>query len=164
MGSPAAIQGDYVEDDLPPKEWMNRFRFYPRSVACLIWPFYRDKNGYAMVSHGGRYVAVSRFMCEQKNGFPPTAKHETAHNCGNGHLGCVNPNHLRWATRKENQADRIIHGTGQNGEHNHQAKLTADQVLEIRAAPGTNAFLAGLYAVDAKTISMIKNRKRWGWL
>jgi hypothetical protein len=50
-------------------------------------------------------------VCEQVNGPPPSSKHEVAHSCGRGHEGCVNRRHLRWATRKENHADRIKHGT-----------------------------------------------------
>lgn len=39
---------------------------------------------------------------------------------------------LQWGTKKENQADRKLHGTGNNGERNHFSKITNDDVFKIR--------------------------------
>lgn len=50
---------------------------------------------------------LERHMCKLKNGDPPTPDHEAAHSCGNGKHGCINPNHLRWATDAENMADTV---------------------------------------------------------
>jgi AraC-like DNA-binding protein len=50
-------------------------------------------------------------LCEHANGPPPSPEHQAAHSCGRGRQGCVNPQHLRWATYIENQADIIKHGT-----------------------------------------------------
>lgn len=33
-------------------------------------------------------------MCELVYGKPPMPKHQAAHNCGKGNLGCINPKHL----------------------------------------------------------------------
>jgi HNH endonuclease len=69
------------------------------TLECLIWPFsHRDGRGYI------NEEPVSRFVCKLAHGSPPTDKHDAAHNCGNER--CVNPHHLRWATRKENMAGR----------------------------------------------------------
>ena len=77
---------------------------------CLIWPFSTVGRGYARVSIGGKMILVTRILCEEKYGPPPSETHQAAHNCGNGHLGCVNPNHLRWATPAENGKDTRMHG------------------------------------------------------
>lgn len=79
--------------------------------GCLIWPFGRIK-GYAAASNG-KYV--SRLICEKIHGPAPFPKAETLHECGNGNLGCVNPKHLRWGTRKENMQDMIGHGRSRLG-------------------------------------------------
>lgn len=60
-------------------------------------------------------------MCQKAHGDPPSPKHDAAHSCGRGHEGCVNPNHLSWKTKKQNQADRITHGTS------HLHILTRDE-------------------------------------
>lgn len=78
-------------------------------LECLIWPYGKYPNGYGQISTGDGTKVVSRLVCELAHGLPPTPKHEAAHSCANGHSGCVNPRHLRWATSKENKADVVIH-------------------------------------------------------
>lgn len=74
---------------------------------CRAWPLAKDPQGYGRF--GGKHV--HRRVCEEANGPAPTPKHEAAHSCGGGHLACCTKRHLSWKTPKENQADRIIHGT-----------------------------------------------------
>jgi len=77
---------------------------------------------------------------------------------------------LAWGTPKENGLDRIRHGTvshdhGMPGERNHKAKLTEDNVREIRkvyAAGGMSQREIGLlYSVGQDTISSIVRRGTW---
>lgn len=75
---------------------------------CLIWPYARTPAGYGVLD-GHKIKVVSRRLCEEAYGPPPTPKHHAAHSCGNGHLGCVTRRHLSWKTPKENGADRIAH-------------------------------------------------------
>ena len=130
---------------------------------CLIWPFKSDKDGYARATFGGKRIYVHRLLCERVNGAPLTTLHLTAHNCGNGHLGCVNPKHLRWATPKENRDDMIGHGTNPAGERNPSAKLKSDQVHAIRTYRGsmTISALANKYAVSESTIYTIRAGSKW---
>ena len=65
------------------------------SDDCVLWPFGRYKTGYARIYRRRRSFLVSRIICEAKNGTPPTSKHECAHSCGNGNMGCIAPAHLR---------------------------------------------------------------------
>lgn len=78
---------------------------------CLTWPFLKSPRGYARMHVNGRDKRVSRLVCEEAYGTPPTPDHHAAHSCGKGHLACVTKRHLRWATPVENAADKIIHGT-----------------------------------------------------
>lgn len=127
---------------------------------CLIWPFARGNDGY------GRIMAQtsSRIMCRLVHGEPPSPKHESAHSCGKGHLGCVHPQHLRWATRIENLADKIKHGTICRGEQHGGAKLTRDNVLEIRDYLGPHKDIAERLGISKVTVSNIKHRVSWAWL
>ena len=88
------------------------------SDDCLIWPFSRNNKGYPDGTCVPRkaYIKPNMLMCALKNGPKPTARHEVAHSCGNGHLGCINPNHLRWATHAENMQEMVSHGRSRLGK------------------------------------------------
>lgn len=71
---------------------------------CLMWPFKsRSYNGYPVVAPGR---LVSTIICERTHGPRPSIGHHAAHSCGNGHLGCLNPKHIRWKTVSENALER----------------------------------------------------------
>lgn len=133
---------------------------------CLFWPFARKSSGAGKFAKDGKAMVAARVVCEAVYGPPPTPRHDTAHSCGKGHLGCVAPRHLRWATRAENQADRDLHGTMIRGEQHKLAKLTADDVRQIRAMVGTMSMqaIADCFGVSMSLISLIHRRKRWSWL
>lgn len=100
---------------------------------CLPWPYARNASGYGNVFVDGITTTASRFLCQRTLGQPPSPEHEAAHSCGNGHLGCVNPKHLRWATVQENQMEAVEH-LNRFGDRTHQHKITNDQVRQIREA------------------------------
>jgi hypothetical protein len=75
---------------------------------CLIWPFSRHQKGYPSqltISGLNHRERATRVMCALVHGPAPTTKHQAAHSCHNGHLGCVHPQHLHWATGAENAAE-----------------------------------------------------------
>ena len=132
---------------------------------CLLWPFSHGGRGYGRLRIDGRLQQAHRIMCKYRHGPPPTPVHEAAHSCGNGHLGCVHPMHVSWKTPKENQADKIIHGTSNRGNRSARTKLTQADVLAIRAAEGTpHRLLAIEYGVAESTISCVIRRHKWAWL
>lgn len=132
---------------------------------CLEWPFARHDSGYGVASRpGGRSVIASRLMCELAHGAPPQENYDCAHNCGKGHLGCVNPRHLRWDTRKGNLADRIAHGTDQRGERGSAAKITTEQAIEILQGTESLSKTARRYGIKPATVSAIRRRKIWAHL
>ena len=61
---------------------------------------------------------------------PPVAGRECRHLDGNPRNNCLN--NLKWGTRKENHADKKLHGTDQQGSKHHLAKLTEELVLKLR--------------------------------
>jgi len=130
---------------------------------CLIWPYGRTKAGYPLI---GRDVYAHRLMCELVHGPSPGPKHVVAHSCGNGHLGCVNPRHLRWATQQENLSDMLLHGTSIVGVERHNAKLTEPMVREIRALRGKlpQTEIARRYGIACGHVCRIQQRKVWAWL
>lgn len=129
---------------------------------CLLWPFGRNTYGYAVM---GKRI-VSRLVCEEEYGPPPSPRQDAAHSCGKGHLGCVSRSHLRWDTRAGNLADKIAHGTQPRGEWCNLAKLTENGVREIRRLAGseTQRSIAARFGIDQSTVSDIVRRKSWAWL
>ncbi len=137
------------------------------SDDCLIWPYYRNEFGYGRLRHDGKNVLVCRAVCEITYGPPPSPKHEAAHNCGNGHLGCFAPRHLRWATHLENMRDTVVHGTSVRGEAKHGAILKEADVREIRRRRAIGEQFKSIAAdlgVSVRTIHAIAYRKSWAWL
>ena len=115
---------------------------------CVIWPFGRGSHGYGAACHGGQAFGAHVLSCEMAHGPRPAGKW-VAHSC-NVRL-CINPRHLRWATPKENQADRLAHGTDHRGEKHKLAKLTNDavRVIKVRLASGERrSRLAAQYGVS----------------
>lgn len=134
---------------------------------CLIWPFdSKDRHGYAQAKVNGRMISVHRLVCQEVHGDQPSPDLDAAHSCGQGHLGCVNPRHLSWKTRAENEADKLIHGTAARGERGSSAKLTEEEVLRIRTMRGRlpQHEIAGMFGVSREAVSAIHRRRSWGWL
>jgi len=71
---------------------------------------------------------------------------------------------LAWGTSLENQHDKILHGTVNHGENNGHAKLTKDDVKNIRLRL-TNGeqhqSIASDFNVHAGTVSKIARRETW---
>lgn len=115
----------------------------------------RNKKPKTMLVH--RLVAIA-FLPPQ-----PTPEHIVAHGDGN----CRNNRHtnLRWATNKENEADKLIHGKRVMGEKCHKSKLTAQDIASIRgrysAGNVTHAQLGVEYGIYPDSIGKIIRRDTW---
>lgn len=133
---------------------------------CLIWPFGVSHHGRGQATLDGKTTSAPRIMCILAHGEPPDPAMHAAHSCGNGHIGCMHPKHLRWATVAENENDKRLHGTLRRGEAINTNKLTEDDVRAIRAAEGyrIGRKLAAQYGVTPSCISTIRTRQSWKWL
>lgn len=139
------------------------------------------REGYAIVTlfanRKPKRKQISRLVCEAFHGPPPTNLHQAAH--GDGDPGNNSEDNLRWATRSENMADCLIHGTRPTGakhgrttkpertprgeKHGH-AKLSEESVRAIIAHPmtiGSGVRLAKQYRVSPAAICLIRKRKIW---
>ena len=135
---------------------------------CLLWPFQRNALGYGLVdfrTQGGHRLRAHRIVCERVHGAPLEDRPHAAHSCGNP--SCVAPKHLRWASQRENLADRVDHGTMTRGTRQGHSKLTEQDVIAIRAlsAEGMGAKnIAKRYGVRWENIRSIIRRDTWAWL
>jgi hypothetical protein len=135
-------------------------------AGCLEWTGTKDSLGYGEVRIAGAKRKAHRIAWHLANGPIPCGL-IVMHKCDNP--ACCDPSHLLLGTRFDNNHDR--HEKGRDGDHNGiqngRAKLTEDQVCEIRALyqVGSSEFggnaLAVRFGVDCSTICRIVNRKRW---
>lgn len=137
---------------------------------CLTWPYHCHRTGYGRVWHNGRMHIVSNLLCRVVNGPPPTPVHQAAHSCGKGHLACCAKRHLSWKTPKENDQDKIIHGTahlgreeGFGGRFPANCKVTAEHVIKIRDLKGVYPMriIAHQFGISTSQVSRIHLRENW---
>lgn len=164
------LRENVVASDGEPAAFVDRALNW-KSSKCLFWPYSCDQHGRAKIAtlKRGRKVPahVSRIVCIQIHGKPPTRKHEAAHNCGNGHLGCVNPLHIQWKTHAENCADTVAHDMSTRGGWHGGSKLNRADVRKIRQLISGGKLLkeiAARFGVDPETIGDIKHGRSWSWL
>lgn len=68
---------------------------------------------------------------------------------------------LAWGTQKDNMADRKIHGKYAVGEKHPMAKLTKNQVEDIKKSALTGTALAKKYGMGNSQISRIRRGLSW---
>jgi hypothetical protein len=109
----------------------------------------------------GTYMTASRAVWILANGVPPDGLW-VLHTCHNDR--CVNIRHLYLGTAADNMRDMAAAGRGMIGERARNGRLTAPQVLAIRAAHAagqTMSSLAREYGVRLYSIQMIVHRTSW---
>lgn len=129
---------------------------------CILWPYAKAGAGYGTVKHDGKMIGVHRYVCMKCHGQPQDSHLEAAHKCGVAN--CINKRHIRWATPSGNQADRLMHGTANQGERHGHSKLTAPDIIEIRKmlkSGATQREIAACFGVHVMTISSVRRRKTW---
>ena len=131
-----------------------------------IMAAFKHANGYLSVciSQDGKAksVYIHSLVCEAFHGSRPTPKHHAAHFDGDTENN--RQENLRWATCRENAADKRRHGTMLFGERHPNAKLTEASVRNIRAdaAAGMgNRPIGRKYGVDATRVRLIVRRQLW---
>lgn len=137
-----------------------------RNIERLLRPS-RQQRGHRLVALGStaqRYV--HRLVLEAFVGPAPQGM-ECRHL--NGDPSDNRLTNLAWGTREENYADRDRLGEHNppRGTRNAQTILTEDMVRKIRsdAAQGRRQWIiANEMGISPSSVSMIVNRRNWGWL
>ena len=102
---------------------------------CILWPFATTEGGYGVV----RALGTTAHRAVLEAATSPAPGMDAAHApliCHN--RLCVNPRHLRWATRPDNLADTVPDDTHRRGERVGQIarehlRLRAQRVRDRRA-------------------------------
>jgi hypothetical protein len=140
----------------------------PELGACWVWLSTKNNHGYGQISLGGRRdgkIDVHRLSYRWHCG-PITDGLWVLHHCDTP--SCVRPDHLFLGDRPTNIADQVAKGRQTRGERSNFAKLTADQVREIRAryaaTPMPYGRMAADYGVTETAVRFVVTRRNWAHL
>jgi HNH endonuclease len=154
------------ERTLPERFW-SKVLVGDGPTSCWLWTGNRDSHGYGTLSktRRGKRLKAHRVSWMIHHGPIPEGL-AVCHNCpGGDNPLCVRPDHLFLGTPRANMLDAVTKGQMPRGERSGSAKLTTQQVLDIRHryAEGTvtQPQLAKEHNVTNSLISMIITRKRW---
>lgn len=132
--------------------------------GCWDWRGAKYVKGYGNIRINGVRHLAHRLSFELHRGSIPAGLC-VCHTCDN--RACVNPAHLFIGTNSDNVADKVAKGRQSRlpGMRNGRAKLTEQEVVDIRASVGVTATsLARRYGVSIALISEILLGKSWAHL
>jgi HNH endonuclease len=134
--------------------------------GCINWKGnFASTGGHAIIGfiiNGKSYTYKAHRLSYQffKGEIP--RKKFVLHSCNN--VKCVNPEHLRVGTQKENVRDRIKDETDNKGERHGMSKLTEAKVKKIRKMKKLKmnaATIGAHFNVSEWTIYDVLNKRRW---
>ena len=131
-------------------------------TGCLLFTGYKTPGGYGLFSYKCRTIFAHRlsYMLAKKLESLPKDK-VIRHMCGN--RSCINPEHLKLGTHKENADDKIVDGTNGEGEQNSQSdvsKETAQKIIDSYGT-GTQKERAERFGVKKHIVGSIDRFTSW---
>lgn len=148
------------------QKWLNEMQ-PPNSDECMAFPFARTEKGYGHIRYKNKVELAHRVVCKKFHGDPPDERPLALHSCGNGHLGCINPNHLYWGDNPQNWIDSLEHGTAALGERNGKSVLTEGLVRYIRGLSSKGyhkAEIAKITGAHEGAIRSVLIGRTWKWV
>ncbi len=148
------------------EEYISRFLSrIKKSGECWEWKGHLNNKGYGMFFCGGRgkWTLAHRFAYEIDNGEGSARDQFVLHSCDNPK--CCRPSHLHLGDQAKNMGDAAARRRTASGVRNGNAKLTQENVTEIRRLLNKGVFqkdIAAQFGVTQSAISLIRCGKKWG--
>jgi hypothetical protein len=128
---------------------------------CHLWTAHINNRGYGVIKVNGKMKLAHRVSLEiHLNTIIPNDK-LVLHSCDTP--SCINPEHLRIGSHKENANDKYERNRGHHpsGSNHGRATLNEKQVKEIRRSKLLQKELAKIYHTSQSNIDLIKRRVTW---
>lgn len=153
-------KGKYERKIIPAKERLLARIMPITECGCWIFEGCLNAKGYGdFCISGNEHRLAHRVSYEIFKGPIPKGAF-VLHSCDIP--SCVNPDHLRVGTQRDNMQDCIRRGrNGTAGVKNEFSKLTDEAVKEIRASSASLSVLAAKFNVAISSISQVRNWKTW---
>lgn len=145
------------------------WKYVEKSDGCWTWTGSRHRGGYGQInssqnnSTGERHQPMPASRASWLVHFGEIGDGlEVCHRCDNP--PCVRPDHLFLGTRQQNSEDKVRKGRQARGERSGVAKLTADQVIEIRRqfdSGRQQVLIAADFGIRAQHVRLIGRRTVW---
>lgn len=143
----------------PAERWAH---YTDKSDGCWLWNGYKDPHGYGRLNIDGIPILAHRLGWELVNGPIPAGKY-LCHSCDTP--ACVSPAHMFVGDPADNSIDMWTKGRARPGhvagEKHGCAKLTDDQVREIRKSVGASHVVGEKYGISGRQVRAIRNREAW---
>jgi hypothetical protein len=144
---------------MPARGWRKPIEFEISASGCFECTSHcKDKDGYPVISINSKQFRMNRFIYAVCFGDISEGL-VVRHKCDN--RACINPEHLELGTVVDNNRDRHERGRSIRSEDARTAKLTREQVQEIRESNLTHKELHIKYGVSLGHVYKIKNGKIW---
>lgn len=115
-------------------------------------------DGHKHIWANGYHVLAHRFVYSMAHGILKTTD-VIRHSCDNP--PCIELTHLVKGTHQDNKNDSVHKMGHAHGIRHGKARLTEEQVYEIRASQLDSVYLAKKYGIAHQNIQAIKNRTHW---
>ena len=146
------------------KTALKRFieKYFVSDSGCWLWiGATGGVNEYGQFYFKGKIESAHRMAYQFFRG-PVPAGAWVLHECDVPR--CVNPNHLFLGTHMDNMKDMVCKGRSTKGEKNPSARLTKNQIGDIRGrllVGERQKSIAMVFGVTQETISYINTGKIW---
>ena len=123
-------------------------------IPCREWTGQRTKAGYGWKK---RHVYMHRWVMAQIHGWEALKGKVVRHHCDNP--PCYRYDHLQLGTQADNIVDMKVRGRWGVGEDHHQAKITDDDIDQMKAMYHEQGMkqpdIAEIFGVDRSHVSRI---------
>jgi hypothetical protein len=129
-----------------------------------LTPYIDKYNRYTLINDTGakKYCNVHRLVLLAFVGPPPTPKHQAAHWDDNRRDNRLS--NLRWATKRENEDDKIKNGKVLKGKDHWKARLKPEDIRHIctlRRAGKTYREIGEHFGINLSHVHRITIGKAW---
>lgn len=142
------------------EERLRWFGWEVRESGCWDWSGRLNNDGYGILKYHQKGLRAYRVAYGLWVG-PIEVGKSILHSCDN--RLCINPEHLRMGTQKENVQDMMDRGRQRPGRKLNDPVVKAIKML-YRTNEYTQAEIEEAFNIGAGQVSRIMNKKIWKWI